>query len=180
MTKKLHLDDFSTDEIKETLSGVRFPVDIAIYNDDKDSENYFNTGSSIRSAHCFLVNQIHLIKRKKFYRKACMGAKKYENIRHHEDEHQFLENIDSKNLVIFERRQNIDTQPIVSFSYPDNPVLFFGSEKFGIPDGILNTGAPCVTIPIYGLLNDLNLACAITVALFDYTNKYIFNKGFIK
>lgn len=172
MTVKPFTDDCSLDEIKQTLNEIRFPVELAIYNDDLDKENYFNSGAIIRVSHCFLAKKLHFIKRKKYYRKAAMGCRKYEDIAFYEDEQDFLQKNGHRNLVAFEKRDNIRSVQIGNYKYPSNPILFFGCEKFGVPQSVLDAACACVTIPMFGLTNDLNLAIATGIALHDYVTKY--------
>lgn len=163
------LSNFSKQEIKETLNQVRFPVSIAIIGDD-GGDNYFNTGAAIRTAHCFLAKEIHLINRPSYYKKATMGNHKWENIISHYTLEQFVSSTNNRNLVIFERTLKVKCEPLNAFSFPDDPILVFGSERNGTPSWLLDRGHPCVTIEQYGLCNSLNLNVAIGIALNECVN----------
>ena len=136
MTLAPDLKEFSKEEIKETLSEVRHPVDVAVYS----SENYFNLGSIVRMCHNFLVRRIYAIDTK-YYKRACMGTYKWEDI-HKCSLSAFLEEMEGRHVVAFERRQSLVTDDLRAFEYPDLPVLVFGSEKSGVPDDILNIAPP--------------------------------------
>lgn len=169
MSKAPDLSNFTKEEIRETLNEVRHPVSIAICG----SDNYFNSGAIIRSAHIFLVKEIILVDTPVFYERATMGTHKWENIIHVTSE-QFL--TETRPLICFERRPDLTSQDLMGFSYPENPVLVFGNEKTGIPDQILSRAHSVVSIPQYGLQNDMNLANAASIGIYDFIVKFYKSK----
>jgi tRNA G18 (ribose-2'-O)-methylase SpoU len=107
----------------------------------------------------------------KYYKKATMGAKKYETIEAYTLE-EFLKKTKKRNLVAFERRPDLkDAQTLYDYKWPENPIMFFGSEKFGVPDKVLKAAKDVVSIPVYGVLNDFNVAMAVGMAAYDWMNK---------
>jgi len=165
---------FTKEEIKKTLYEVRHPIDVAVYG----LGNYFNIAGIIRTAHSFLVRDIYLIdvesSNDPFYEKGTMGNHKYENIiKMSMDEFiAFVEANPSKNLISFERRPGLlSPKSIYSYSYPENPILLFGSEKSGVPDQLLSVSKDMVCIPQYGLNNDLNVATAFGIVVYDWLQK---------
>ena len=164
------LSEHSKEEIIETLNEIRNPIEIAICG----SENYFNLGSVIRTCHNFLVKTIYLVDVTKFYKKATMGAHKYENIvklSTSDFKDQVVLN-DAKSIVAFERRPGMSTEDLRGFSYPTNPVLVFGSEKDGVPEFVLENASNVVSIPVQGINNDFNLANAAAIGIYDWYSKY--------
>lgn len=159
------LKALNKEEIKLILEPRRLNYEIAIYS----SENYFNCGSIIRTSHGFLCRKIWLIDFNKFYKKASMGTHKYENINKVSLE-EFLSINSNRNIVLFERREGIKGNSIFTYQYPTNPIMFFGSEKFGVPEELLST-YPVVTIPLGGVHNDLNIAVAAAIVMYDYLSK---------
>ena len=155
----------SKEEIKAMLKPNRRTYEIAIYS----SENYFNTGAVIRTGHAFMCKKFWLIDFNKFYKKASMGTHKYEDIEKISLSDFFHINRD-RNIVSFERRQGLEGENIFDFEYPDNPIFFFGSEKFGVPQEVLNRST-VVTIPLEGIHNDLNIATAAGIVMYDFIGK---------
>lgn len=176
MTKAPDLSDFTKDEIKDELKKIRHPFDIAVFGLD----NYFNAGSIIRTAHSYLADRIHLIECTKYYRKACMGAAKYETIEKYDSMIDFIElNIDShpnagiegRNLIAIECSHDYPTVDIKDFEYPEYPILLFGSEKFGIPDLALRYAKSIVSIQQFGLTNSMNVSVAAGIVMQDWITK---------
>ncbi|MEK6882734.1 MAG: TrmH family RNA methyltransferase, partial [Nanoarchaeota archaeon] len=78
----------------------------------------------------------------------------------------------NRNVVVAERRPTLSTKTLYSLKYPDNPILFFGCERFGVPDCILNEFPEnIVSIPQYGILHDFNLAGTVSMFLYDWISK---------
>lgn len=175
------LSAFTKAEIRETLEPIRHPVSVAVFG----SENFFNVGAIVRSCHVFLVRELILVDIPKFYEKAAMGTDKWENITHTTLEefcntHAWHSSQDNRSLVGFERRPDLRTEELYRFKYPENPILCFGSEKTGLPSEVIsliqknmevNSGG-IVSIPQYGLQNDMNLSNAVGIAVYDWLSKH--------
>ena len=181
------LANMSKEYIREGLQEARHPVSIALFG----TENFFNGAAIVRSAHQFLVKEVILVDCPKIYEKATMGCHKWENITHMTlgdfcYRHSIFSSMDNRPLVICERRADLPSENLMDFKYPENPILCFGNEKFGMPEEILvlakqlkdNLGdiqpgcGSVVSIPTYGILNDLNLANAASIILYDWTLKH--------
>lgn len=155
-------------EIRDILAPIRRPVEIAVYG----SKNSFNFSAIIRTGHNFLASKYWGIEIKTVYEKAMMTARRY-------DEHlinlvsidEFLEQNKDRQIVAFEKREGLNSQDIRDFVYPENCILLFGNEDTGIPDELLARANHIVHIPIDGLVNSFNVACAAGIALYDYVCK---------
>jgi len=172
MSAKPNLCEFTKDEIIHTLNEIRHPVDVAVYG----TGNYFNIAGIIRTAHSFLVKSIYLIdvehSNDPFYEKGTMGNHKYENISELNLK-DFLDIAALRNVVSFERRPGVlTTKSSWDYEYPENPILVFGSEKFGIPDNIIEISDDVVSIPMFGINNDLNISVAASIAMYDWVTKF--------
>ena len=166
MTIAPDLSEFTKEEIRDILKEVRHPFEVAVHS----SENYYNMGSIIRVGHSFLCRKFWMIDFTKFYKRATMGTHKWEHVEKCIMS-EFLEANSDRNIVAFEKRSGIESVNIQEYVYPDNPILFFGSEKFGVPEIILERAQDVVTIPLYGLHNDLNVAVAAGIAIYDFVSK---------
>lgn len=163
------LSGFTKDEIMAELQLLRHPVEIACFGTD----NHFNFGAIIRTAHCFLARKMYAIDIEWYYKKAAMTALKWEKqniIKCSLNE--FLEQTKDRNIVAFERRPGMKSEDIRTFSYPDNPILLFGNEREGVPDILLERADHICSIPCFGFVNDLNISVAAGIALNDFITKY--------
>lgn len=168
MTAPPDLKDFTKEEIREALNEVRHPFEVAVYS----SENYFNFGAIIRVGHGFLCRKFWQVDFTQFYKKASMGSHKWENVEK-VTLAEFWEKTAGRPVIAFEKRPGLNCIDIRSFTYPENPILFFGSEKYGVPDEVLERAHSIVTIPMWGIHNDFNQAVAAGIAMYDWINKNV-------
>lgn len=172
MTAGPNVSDISLADIRETLAEVRHPIDVAVWS----IENYFNFGSIVRVSHNFLVRKIYAVDIADYYRKADMGTRKYEDIEKVSLEN-FLLLSEGRNIVAFERRSDLRSLDLRTFKWPKEPIVFFGSEKTGVPDAVLNRAHSVVSIPMFGLHNDQNVAVAAGIGLYDFVTKHYSSVG---
>jgi tRNA G18 (ribose-2'-O)-methylase SpoU len=158
----------SNDELRALLAPIRRPVSIAV----ECAGNAFAVGAIIRVAHSFLVREIILIGTEPHYEKASMGMEKLETIVRVADEAAFLQHVGARPIVAFERecatRSLYDEAP-----FPNDPVLLFGSERFGVSVSLLRAAHEVVAIPQHGVNNSLPLAVAAGIAMSEWTRRYL-------
>jgi len=171
MTQAPDLSGFTKEEIKEIIKDVRHPFEVAVY----DSSNYFNMGSIIRTSHNFLAGKIHAVNLNDFYGPAASVSKKFEDINYISLE-EFIKSHSGRSIVAMERRPpDLKSEDLRTFVWPESPIMFFGSEKFGCPDEILNVASSVVSIPMFGLINDFNVAVASGIVMYDWVSKFYTN-----
>ena len=174
MTIGPDVSDCDKNFIRAALNEVRHPIDVAVFS----SENYFNFGSIVRTSHNFLVRTIYAVDLPQHYERADLGTRKYENIvRVSVDEFLAMCGAEKRNIVAFERRPGMISLDLPSFVWPEKPFAFFGSEKTGVPDRVLSyPTTSVVSIPMYGIHNDHNVAVAAGIALYDFVSKHYKSK----
>jgi tRNA G18 (ribose-2'-O)-methylase SpoU len=166
------ISSLSKKEIRDELAKIRNPIEIAVYG----SKNGFNFGCIVRTGHSFLVKKYWAIDMPQIYEKAMMTARRFdEHLINKVSLQEFLEKNSGRCIVGFERRigSNLPVEDIRKFKYPEDCILLFGSENFGIPDELLAACTHLVTIPIDGLVADLNVSVAAGIALYDWKNKQL-------
>ena len=163
--------EFPKEFVRAALKDVRNPFEIAVLG----VGNYFNLATIIRTAHNFLCKRIYIVDSEGFYEKGTMGNHRFEDIVEVPmNVFKSIMETEHKNLVPFEKRPGIKTNDIRTFEYPENPVLLFGSEKTGLPDDIIALAGgweKVVSIPVYGVNNDLNVGVAASIAMYDWVSK---------
>ena len=71
------------------------------------------------------------------------------------------------------KKQITSNEDLRYFRYPPNSVLLFGSEKGGVPDVLLERADAVVSIPQFGIHNDMNLSVAVGIVLYDWVSKNV-------
>lgn len=153
----------SIEQIRELLAPLRNAVSVALYAHD----NPFSVGGIIRVAHSFLVREILIIGTRPYYPKASMGMHHYETIVVCADEQAFFDHIRGRSLWAVEKERA--TRSLYSPDpFADDLVLLFGSERFGLPDHVLDRADEIVGIPMYGINNSFPVSVAAGMVLAEW------------
>ena len=70
-------------------------------------------------------------------------------------------------------QQTPDSQPYHLAHYPPRPVFVLGSEDSGLPDVLREAADLVVEIPLYGLIDSLNVATAATCVMMHWRTQCV-------
>jgi tRNA G18 (ribose-2'-O)-methylase SpoU len=158
--------DADPDEVKRALAPLRNDFAVALYA----AENPFAIGAVIRIAHNFLAREVVLVGDAPWYEKASMGMAKYETIVRVPDDEALLRHVGARPLWAVEKdHATLRVQDVERF--PPGVVLLFGSERFGIPGGVLARAERVIGIPIYGVNHSLPLAVAAGIVTHEWARR---------
>ncbi|MDB4941294.1 MAG: hypothetical protein JWP97_828 [Labilithrix sp.] len=158
--------DASAEEVRALLAPLRNDFAIALHAAD----NAFAVGAIIRVAHSFLAREIVVIGQAPFYEKASMGMEKYESVVRVADDEAFLAHVAGRPLWAFEKEHaTLSVNAVTTF--PPGVVLLFGSERSGIPPGLVARADAVLGIPIYGVNNSLPLAIAAGIVMNEWARR---------
>jgi tRNA G18 (ribose-2'-O)-methylase SpoU len=155
----------SNEQIIDTLSKTRTPLEIAIENVEHD----FNIGSIVRTANSFNVKKVHIIGRKKYNRRGAMCTDKYLEIVHHASLEEFLETQEGREIVAIEN--NVAAAPLHEKSFKKNTTLVFGSENSGITEELLEKAHDVRYIESFGSTRSVNVGAAAAIAMYEWTRQ---------
>lgn len=157
--------------IRETLAEIRNPFEIAFYH----SKNGFNFSASMRTGHSFLCSGYHKIDIERTYDKAAMVAKRFDGhlVQDWADTKAFINGTQGRNLVAMERKPGLNSQDLRDFTWPENPIMLFGTEGEGLPDDLIEASEHVVHIPMAGLVASLNVACAAGITMFHWYDQFM-------
>ena len=161
------------DEIRASLEPLRRPLRIAVLR----SNNPFNVGAIIRTAHSFLVKEIVLVGSEPYYERAAMGMQRYENIVPLPDEPALVGWAAERQLpmAVFEREHaQVD---LWHARLPEECLLVFGSENEGVPEPLIKSAAEVVGIPMYGINNSFPVTVAAGIAMAEWTRRHYGPRG---
>jgi tRNA G18 (ribose-2'-O)-methylase SpoU len=157
---------FAPEQVRSLLEPLRNRFSVAIYN----CENAFAIGAIIRVSHSFLVREIIVIGRARWYEKASMGMQHFENVVTVDDEAGFLRQVGGRPMWSLEKdHATIGLYDIAA--YPDDVVLVLGSERVGLPASILERSQAVIGIPLYGINHSLPVAVAAGIVLSDWARR---------
>ena len=156
------------EEIRASLESLRRPLRIAVLR----SNNPFNVGAIIRTAHSFLVKEIVLVGSEPYYERAAMGMQRYENIVQLADEERLVAWAAERRLpmAVFEREHA--AVDLWHARLPEESLLVFGSENEGVPPSLIKAADEVVGIPMAGINNSFPVTVAAGIAMAEWTRRY--------
>jgi tRNA G18 (ribose-2'-O)-methylase SpoU len=160
--------DLPLEEIRRSLEPLRRPLSIAVLR----SNNPFNVGAIIRTAHSFLVREIVLVGDEPYYERAAMGMQRYENLVELPNEAALIPWARERGLhiAVFEREQA--QVNLWKAALPEQCLLVFGSEKHSVPEELAKAADEVVAIPMAGINNSYPVTVAAGIAMAEWTRRH--------
>ena len=157
---------YSPDEVKALLAPLRNRFSVAIWN----CQNPFAVGAIIRVAHSFLPREIVIVGDAPYYPKASMGMQKYEDLVTVADEPAFFAHVAGRPVWSVEKdAATVGLWEVGAF--PEDVVLVFGSERFGLPRSIVERSDAVVGIPMFGVNHSYPVAVAAGIVLAEWARR---------
>ena len=143
------------------LDTKRHPMHIAIENLGHD----FNIGTIVRSANAFLVNEVHIVGKKRWNRRGAMVTDRYQHVHHHEHASDFLRWAKSESLPVIGLDNFPGAVKLESFTFPKSCVLVVGQEGTGLSDPMRDGCDSLVEISQFGSTRSINVGAAAAIAM---------------
>lgn len=159
---------WKTEAIKADLGKFRSPVEVAIENWQHD----LNIGSLVRSANAMNVRKVHIIGKKHWNQHGALMTDKYLDLTHHSSIELFLFYVSESGYPLICFENNTESEPLESFTFPDNPILAFGNEGLGMSDALLNAADHVIHISQKGSVRSINASAAGAIALFEWQRQH--------
>lgn len=159
----------SNADILTVLDSIRRPLVLCLSNEVRD----MNLSSCIRSANSFNIDHIVMAGRKRYDRRGTVGAHHYIDVVHKLDRESTIQDYHyhGYRIVALEHDDSFEMTEISEYEWDSKTLLIVGEEGRSIPADILELADDIVYIPMMGTVRSLNLASAVSIALYDYTSK---------
>lgn len=158
---------WETDLIKTTLDLDRHPFSVCMFQLQGD----FNFGTVVRNANAFGAEKVFYIGKKKWDRRAAVGAHNYINVKYYATWTDFLR-IERDNYAMVALEQSKNSWPLDTiFQWPIRPCIVIGEEGDGLPLRVVEDCDGILEIPQYGSVRSLNAGVASGIAMYDFTSK---------
>ena len=164
-----HLKWMSTAEINDKLVSQSKNFGLLLVNIDYD----INTGTIIRAGNTFGAREVILYGRKKFDRRASVGAEFYTKFRQIEWEEQLQQVLEGYDVIIALENNLPNTVQLPEFKWDPNLkyLICVGQEGDGLPQNILDRCNYTLEIPSFGSVRSLNVGVAASIVMYDYISK---------
>jgi tRNA G18 (ribose-2'-O)-methylase SpoU len=158
--------DATPEAVRDALSPLRNDFSIALLCPG----NAFAVGAIIRVAHSFLAREVFVVGDGGWYEKASMGMHKYETVVRVPDVDGLRRAVAGRPVWAIERDGARRSLYGVE-RFPPGVVLAFGSERFGLPQEMLDAADDVVAIPIYGVNNSLPVTVAAGIVMHEWARR---------
>ncbi|MFI8379876.1 TrmH family RNA methyltransferase [Leeuwenhoekiella sp. NPDC079379] len=140
----------------------------------EDVGHLHNTSAVMRSCDAFGVQDVHVIeelKGKRIDREIAMGAQKWTSVYRYDSTKEALSSLKSKGYKIVATTPHHTAHKLEDFKLDQPTVLFFGSEKDGLTDTVIEAADEYIYIPTFGFTQSLNISVCAAILLQELTQR---------
>lgn len=140
----------------------------------EDVYQLHNTSAVMRSCDVFGIQDLHVIEEKlgkKIDREIAMGAQKWVNIHRHDATDSCMNKLRNEGYQIIATSPHNDSTLLQDFDVTKKSAFFFGTEKDGLSDTVLNNADGFLKIPMYGFTESLNISVSAAIILQSVVTK---------
>ncbi len=127
-----------------------------------------NTSAVIRSCEVFGIQEAHIIEDrfgKRLDKNIAMGAEQWVDIKRHSSTEDCLEELRQDGYQIIATTPHNDSCFLQNFKLKKKTALFFGTEKEGLSQEVLNSANGFLKIPMVGFTESLNISVSAAIIL---------------
>lgn len=140
----------------------------------EDVYQMHNTSAVMRSCEVFGIQELNIIEQKygkSIDKQIAMGAQKWVDIIEHSSSKVCMDNLREKGYQIIATTPHNDSCTIENFDITKPSALFFGTEKQGLSDEVINQADGYLKIPMVGFTESLNISVSAAIIIQDITNR---------
>lgn len=133
-----------------------------------------NTSAVMRSCEVFGVQELHVIEQrfgKRIDKEIAMGAQKWVDIRKYDSVSNCISNLKDKGYQIIATTPHENDCLLEDFDISKPSALFFGTERDGLSEEILQKADGFLKIPMVGFTESLNISVSAAIIIQNLTNR---------
>lgn len=134
----------------------------------EDVYQLHNTSAVMRSCDVFGIQDLHVVEEKlgkKIDREIALGAQKWVNIHRHHSTKDSITNLKKSGYQIIATTPHNDSTELKDFDITKKSAFFFGKEKEGLSDTVIDNADGYLKIPMYGFTESLNISVSAAIIL---------------
>ncbi len=169
-----YLEDFISEERKqrflEVLEDRTKFITVAI----EDVFQMHNTSAVIRSCEIFGIQEAHVVEKRFGHtldKEIAMGAEKWVDVYRYKNTESCISNLREKGYKIIATTPHIDNCLLNDFQVNEKIALFFGTEKEGLSEKVLEQADSFLKIPMVGFTESFNISVSAAIILQNLTSK---------
>ncbi len=169
-----YLEEFVTDNRKQIFKTVLnnrtryFTVAL------EDLYQMHNVSAVVRSADVFGLQDVHIVQKKydpKLSHAIAKGAEKWLDIRRYPNTKTAIENLRQKGYQIVATTPHTNDVNLQDFDISKPSAFFFGVEKDGLSQAVMDQADVFLKIPMYGFTESLNISVAAALIMRDVSER---------
>ena len=140
----------------------------------EDVYQLHNTSAVMRSCDVFGVQDLHVVEErlgKKMDREIAMGAQKWVNVHRYPDVSKCIEQLKQEGYQLIATTPHDDSQLLHDFDVTRKTAFFFGTERDGVSEEVMEAADGFLKIPMYGFTESLNISVSAAIILQNVVTK---------
>ena len=140
----------------------------------EDVYQMHNTSAVIRSCDVFGIQEAHAFEvdnKNVLDKEIAMGAQKWVDLKYHNSTEQCIKELRLAGYQIIATTPHNDSCMVADFDVTQKSALFFGAEKEGISETVMEQADGFIKIPMVGFTESLNISVSAAIILQSVTDK---------
>ena len=140
----------------------------------EDVYQLHNTSAVIRSCDVFGIQNVHITEEKnvrKIDREIAMGAQKWVNVNRYHTVEDSVNTLKKKGYQIIATTPHNDACMLDEFDISKPSAIFFGTEKQGLSEELMQKADGFLKIPMVGFTESLNISVSAAIILQNLTSR---------
>lgn len=133
-----------------------------------------NTSAVMRSCEVFGVQELCVIEKrfgKTIDKQIALGAEKWVDIHRYNDNESCISDIKAKGYRIVATTPHLEASYLEDFDITEPAAIFFGTEKYGLSEDIMEQADAFIKIPMVGFTESLNISVSAAITIQNLTTR---------
>lgn len=134
----------------------------------EDVYQLHNTSAVMRSCDVFGIQDLHVVEErfgKRVDKEIAMGAQKWVDIHRFRSTKDSIQDLRDKGYQIIATTPHDNSTLLHEFDVSKKSAFFFGQEKYGVSDEVMEQADGYLKIPMYGFTESLNISVSAAIIL---------------
>ncbi|MDC8003702.1 RNA methyltransferase [Aureisphaera galaxeae] len=140
----------------------------------EDVYQMHNASAVMRSCDVFGIQELHVVEErfgKKMDREIAMGAQKWVDVHRHQKVEDCIQFLRAQGYQIVATTPHDDSCMLQEFDVTQKSAFFFGTEKEGVSNIVLENADQFLKIPMFGFTESLNISVSAAIILQDVVTR---------
>ena len=140
----------------------------------EDVYQLHNTSAVMRTCDVFGIQDLHVVEEKlgkRVDREIAMGAQKWVSLNRYDSIANCMENLKGQDYQVIATTPHNESTMLHEFDVTKKSAFFFGKEREGLSDAVLNNADGFLKIPMYGFTESLNISVSAAIILQDVVTR---------